>query len=143
MNINMNRIQSLHPGHAIELIGFERADDSVHMIGWLRKGFEFRNFVVNDLEVELYAQNPDSQLLSVICKTDLLYETQARRVPGNEVTGVLTAMSVTFPLEVRVRAGNGVVWQLDVMQAYKATNMDLDSDFRLNLDLNIVSSRTQ
>lgn len=139
----MTRVASLHPNQRIDVIGFERGDDCVHMIEWLRKGADFRQFVVSDLEAELYAQDADAQLLSVVCNSDLEHETKARRIPGNEVQAVLTAVSITFPLTVRVRAGNGVVWLLDVRHGYQASNMDQKDGFKLRLDFTIVGSRAE
>lgn len=137
----MEYVRSLHLGQRVEVIGFERTDDSAHMIEWLQKGADFRQFVVSDVEVELYAQDAASQLLSVTCNSDLVCETQARRIAGNEMQAVLTAMSITFPLTVVVRAGNGVLWQLDVMHKYQASNMDQQDEFKLRLDFTIVGSR--
>ncbi len=36
------------------------ADDAVHMIAMLGRGSDFRQFVTNDVEGELYAQPPEA-----------------------------------------------------------------------------------
>lgn len=51
-----NFVESEHAPQRIEVSGFEVADDSVHMLEWMRKGRNFRQFIVNDIETELYAQ---------------------------------------------------------------------------------------
>lgn len=139
----MEYVQSSRPNQRVEVIGFEKADDSIHMIEWLRKGVDFRQFVVGDVEAELYAQDDAAQLLSVACSSDLKYETKAHRISGNETQAVLTAMSITFPLTVRVRAGNGAMWQLDVMHNYQASHMDRQGEFKLRLNFTIVGSRSE
>ena len=139
----MEYVQSSRPNQRVEISGFEKADDSVHMIEWLRKGVDFRQFVVSDVEAELYAQDAAARLLSVTCNSDLQCETKARRILGNETQAVLTAMSITFPLTVRVRASNGAMWLLDVMHNYQASHMDRQGEFELRLNFTIVGSRSE
>lgn len=40
--INRNYVKSRHIPAAIEISGFETADDNVHMLEWLKKGKDFR-----------------------------------------------------------------------------------------------------
>src|SRR4030065_2059151 len=130
-------VASLKNGSFVEISGFEAVDESTHMIVWLGKGKEFRKFVVNDVETELYAQDKGAQLLSVHCKSTPKYETKAR--PNNDRTSkaIVTSFSVTFPLAVRVRASNGEVWRLDVNHNYVATNLDEPGQQKLALNFGI------
>jgi hypothetical protein len=134
----MGYVSSLRPEKRVEIFGFENADDSIHMIEWLRKGRDFRQFVVNDVEAELYAQDNEAQLLSISCNSKPECETKAKRQPGSDSKAILTQFSITFPLSLRVQASNNDVWQLDVMHNYRATNMDMPGKFDLMLSFTIV-----
>ena len=106
-------IASLHVPEQIEVFGFEAADDSVHMLEWMRRGRDFRQFVVHDIETELYAQDDSSQLLSASCKAKRNFETKVKTDCQSE-SGRVTQLFVVFSISLRVRAANGVVWMLDV-----------------------------
>lgn len=134
----MGYVSSLRPGERVEIFGFENTDNIVHMIEWLRKGRDFRQFVVNDVEAELYAQDEGAQLLSISCNSEPECETKAKRQSGSDSKAILTQFSILFPLSLRVRAGNNAVWKLDVMHNYRATNMDMPDKFELMLDFTIV-----
>ena len=64
----MALVPSINPPSQVEASGFEQADDAAHMIAWLGRGPDFRRFVVNDIESELYRQTPGAQLLAVRCR---------------------------------------------------------------------------
>jgi hypothetical protein len=113
------------------------------MIEWLRCGSNFRQFIVNDAEVELYAQDKEAQLLSVMCTAKPKYETKAKRQPGNSAQAILAELSITFPLSLRVRAGNGSIWRLNVMHNYHATNMDNSDRFNLRLNFMIIEHQAE
>lgn len=54
-------------GTPVELSGFDQADEQVHMLEWLGNGRDFRQFVAEDIEVKLCAQDAGSELLSLQC----------------------------------------------------------------------------
>ncbi|MGE8179851.1 hypothetical protein [Pseudomonas fluorescens] len=138
-NIESSRgsIASLHVPEQIEVSGFEAADDSVHMLEWMRRGRDFRQFVVHDIETELYAQDDSSQLLSVSCKAKPHFETKVKTDCQSE-SGRVTQLFVVFPISLRVRVANGVVWKLDVEHSYQATDLDVPGKFKLRLNFTII-----
>ena len=138
---SIDSVASVKKPARIEVAGFEQADDSIHMIEWLRKGKDFREFIVNDIESELYAQDQGSQLLSVKCKMKPEYETKILRENEGASKAIVTELSVTFPILLRVRAANDVVWDLEVQHNYHATNLDLPDQFNLQLNFTIIGSR--
>ncbi len=123
----------------IKICGFERADEGAHMIEWLGKGKDFRQFVVNDIEEELYAQDPNSQLLSVDCIAEPEYETKLLRQNEAFHKGVVAQFSVTFPILLSVKAGNGVVWDLSIKHSYHASNLDDPAKRKLRLNFTITA----
>ena len=136
-------VASLRDGVSVQISGFELADDSAHMIVWLGKGKDFRQFVVSDVETELYAQDKAAQVLSVHCKSVPKYETRARPNNDGSSNAIVTSFSVTFPLAVRVRASSGKVWRLDVNHNYVATNLDAPGKQKLNLNFGIVGQNAE
>ena len=136
-------VPSMHKGMSVSVSGFESVDKSTHMIAWLGKGKNFREFVVQDAEAELYAQDKGAQLLSVNCKSTPQYETHA--LPQNDRTSkaILSKFSVTFPLAIRVRASNGKVWRLDVNHNYLATDLDKPGQHKLTLNFGIVDQHAE
>jgi hypothetical protein len=136
-------VASLRKGLSVEISGFELADDGAHMIAWLGKGKDFRQFIVNDVETELYAQDKTAQVLSVRCKSTPRYETRARPDNDGSSKAVVTSLSVTFPLVVRVRASNGKVWQLDINHNYFGTNLDVPAKRKLDLNFGIVGQNAE
>jgi hypothetical protein len=131
-------VQSLNDGLMVEVSGFDVVDESVHMIEWLGKGKDFRKFVANDVEAELYAQDIGSQLIAVHCKATPDYKTGA--LPNNDGTTIatLTQFSATFPLVVKVRASNGKIWNLGIEHNYVATNLNIPGQHRLKLNFKVV-----
>ena len=79
------------------------------MLEWMRRGRDFRQFVVHDIETELYAQDDSSQLLSASCKAKRNFETKVKTDCQSE-SGRVTQLFVVFSISLRVRAANGVVW---------------------------------
>lgn len=137
-----NSVASQHMPKRIEVSGFEVADDSVHMLEWMRKGRDFRQFVINDIETELYAQDANSQLLSVNCKAKPNFETKVK-TDQQAQSGVVTQFLAAFPMSLRVRAANGAVWRLDVEHSYQAINLDVPGEFQLRLNFTIVSHQVE
>lgn len=136
---NTDSVASVKGPAQIEVSGFEYADDSVHMIEWLGKGSDFRQFIANDIETELYAQDQGSQLLSVNCVAKPEYETKLLRQDDISQKAILAQISVTFPLTLRVRATNGVVWNLKVKHNYHAMNLDVPGKHKLKLNFTIIA----
>lgn len=94
------------------------------MISWLGRGNNFRQFLTNDVEGELYAQTPGAQLLSITCKGPLQMETNA--APQGISQGILaTDISITFPLALRIKLPDEIIWNLDVEHRYDAVNIHL------------------
>lgn len=136
-------VPSLHNGFVVSLSGFECGDESVHMVEWLGKGRDFRKFVIHDAEGELYSQDKGAQLLSAHCRANPKYETRA--LPKNDGTSiaVVKSVSVTFPLELRVRSSDGKVWRLDVNQNYVASELNRPGRRKLTLNFGIVGSNAE
>jgi len=109
------------------------------MIEWLGKGKDFRQFIVNDIETELYAQDSNSQLLSVNCVAKPECETKLIRQNEADQKGILTQFSVTFPVVLQVKAGNSGVWRLNVKHNYSASNLNVPGNHKLRLNFTIVS----
>lgn len=137
-----NFVESQHIPAQIEISGFEAADDSLHMLEWMRKGKDFRQFVIHDIETELYAQDASSQLLSVNCKAKPNFETKVKTDHQGQ-SGVVTQFFAAFPISLRVRAANGAVWRLDVEHSYQATNLDVPDQFQLRLNFTIVDHQAE
>lgn len=83
----MPSVPHLNPPHQVEIAGFELADGVAHMIAWLGRGADFRQFVVNDMEEELYWPTPGAQLLEV-----------RRKAEPQVATSVKQADAVSSPL---------------------------------------------
>lgn len=125
----MEQIPSVNIPLNVEASGFSMADDAAHMIAMLGRGSNFRLFVTNDLEGELYAQTPGAQLLSITCKEAPRLETSAaQNSPGN--SAIVTGVSVTFLLALRIQMADGTLWNLDVEHTYDAVNVHLNDGRR-------------
>lgn len=136
MGQSREQIPSFHVPAQVDISGFDAVDDSLHMIEWLRRGRNFRHFVVNDLETELYAQDSNAQLLSVDCGTPE-FETRLRPESPSD-KAVVTHFGVVFPVLARVTGGDGRRWKLQVRLGYQATNMDGQGKFNLQMNFTIV-----
>jgi hypothetical protein len=125
----MEHIPSLNTPLNVEAFGFSIADEATHMIAWLGLGTDFRQFVTNDVESELYVQTPGAQLLSITCKEAPRLETSAaQNGPGN--SAIVTGVSVTFPLALRIKMADDALWNLDVDHNYHAVNVHLNDGRR-------------
>jgi hypothetical protein len=122
-------VPSINPPNQVETWGFDHADDAAHMILWLGRGPDFRRFVVNDIESELYRQTPGAQLLKVTCNAGPELRTTVRQ--SDSVHGsIVTGLNVTFPVTVQVRTADGAIWKLDIKHNYDATNIHLRDNHR-------------
>jgi hypothetical protein len=129
----MTHVPSLHASHQVKTSGFELADEAAHMLAWLGKGEDSRQFVVNDIEDGIYRQAPGGQVLEVRCnhRPELTTTVQAQDGGSNATGG---GFRVTFPLTVRVKTP-GAVWKLDVQHSYEATdggNNDGQTNIRMH-----------
>jgi hypothetical protein len=141
MDENRSQIPSRHAPALVDISGFDASDDSLHMIEWLRRGKDFRQFVVNDVETELYAQDGGSQLLSLACGVPE-FETKLRpESPNGEA--VITQFGVIFPVLAHVVGGDGRHWKLQIRHGYQATNMDVPGKFNLQMNFTIVGHEAE
>jgi hypothetical protein len=124
------QVPSLNPPHQVETSGFELADHAAHMLAWLGKGEDSRQFVVSDIEDGIYRQAPDSQVLEVRCN-DKPELTTAVQSDNGDSRATVDGFRVTFPLTVRVKTP-GAVWKLDVQHSYEATDRG-DNDGQTNV----------
>ncbi|MBX9432384.1 hypothetical protein KY487_24425 [Ralstonia pseudosolanacearum] len=132
-------VASLHAPNQVKISGFEAADESVHMIEWLRRGRDFRSFVTHDVEQELYAQDRAAQLLALHGEAPPALETKVRRELATN-KGIVTYFSVTFHISLRVQAGDGRVWRLRVQHNYQASGLDVAGKFQLRLNFTVDES---
>lgn len=132
-------VPSVNVPHSVKVLGFERADDCAHMLEWLGRGTDFRKFVVEDIETELYRQTPGAQLLAVTCTADLDLRTDAVGDASDGVA-VVTGLSVTFPITARVKAADGEIWKLEIQHNYEATGVNLGSGRKLRLNFGLKAS---
>ncbi|MDB0544665.1 hypothetical protein LBW62_25870, partial [Ralstonia solanacearum] len=136
---NEEWVASLRAPNQIKISGFDSADDSVHMIEWLRRGRDFRGFVTHDVEQELYSQDQAAQLLALHCESSPALETKIRPDLATS-KGIVTYFSVEFHLSLRVRAGDGRIWWLRVRHNYQASGLDVAGEFRLTLNFTVDQS---
>lgn len=135
-------VESIKLPNKVEVLGFEYLDKNACMIEWLRKGGDCQEFITLDLESELYAQDQGAQLLFVHLNSQPSFETRVRKDESGK-QAIVTHFSVTFPISLRVKASNGVVWLLDVKHNYQAENMDVPERFQLRLNFTIVESHAE
>ena len=131
------KITSIRSQEQIGIRGFACIDSNLHMLEWLGRGRDVRQFVVNDVETELYLQDQGAQVLSIECTSDPKYETNVKR-EGMSQKGIVSQFAVTFPLRVRVRASTGATWVLAVHHNYNATDLDVPGHRKLTLNFQIV-----
>jgi hypothetical protein len=141
MEQSRGHVPSLHVPMRVNISGFDVMDESLHMIEWLRRGKDFRSFVVNDIEAELYAQDQGSQLLSVDCGIPE-YETKLQPDRSGD-KAIVTQFCVVFPVSVRVAGGDGRRWKLQVRHSYQATNMDVPGKFNLQVNFTILAHEAE
>lgn len=133
-------VASIRPPSRVAIKGFEHADDEIHMLEWLGKGKDFRQFFMNDLEHELYRQDPGSLLISAECLAKPEYVSKALKDDPQASKAILTEFSVVMPLLARVRASSGQLWRLKIDFGYHMTGMDVPGNRKLQLNFQIVSA---
>jgi hypothetical protein len=117
----VNTNQTIHPP---QLMGFECANEIIDSIGLLGRGTDFPAFLVTDVSKELNRQYDRSQLISVECIGEPELKAGSKPILENGTQqDVLTKLSVTFPLQLRVKNGISVI-TLKVDQNYMVENMD-------------------
>lgn len=134
-------VKSQHEPNSVKAIGFDIAEQDLEMIKWLRKGDEVAQFVIGDVENELYAQDSASQLLSVHCLRKPEFQTKALKKHPNDSQVIVSQFKAMFPLLVEVRSSGGAVWKLEIEHSYHASNMETPDDFALRLDFTIVGQQ--
>ncbi|WP_124890949.1 hypothetical protein [Burkholderia stagnalis] len=138
--MNIEEVDSIRFQERVKVIGFECVDPNLHMIEWLGRGRDVRQFIVNDVETELYVQDRNAQVLSIECTSEPEYETKIKQ-QGTREKGIVSQFAVTFPLSVRVKAGTGAIWALLVRQSYNATALDVPENRQLMLNFLIVGQQ--
>ncbi len=135
-------IDSLNSGKTVEVVGFDCADESLHMIDWLGLGTNYRSFVISDVEEALYAQQPGSQLLKIECtaKPELLTTVLPNEGSGSKA--ILTKFSATFPLKATINL-SGNIWVLSIDQNYYAENLDTPDKRKLTENFTVKGSEQQ
>ncbi len=135
-------IGSLNSGKTVEVVGFDCADERMHMIDWLGLGTNYRSFVISDVEEALYAQKPDSQLLKIECITTPEMLTAVLPNEGDVSKAVLTKFSAIFPLKATVRF-SGEIWILTIDQNYLAEDMEIPEGKKLTKKFTVIGSEQQ
>ena len=134
------KITSIRSQEQIGVSGFACIDPNLHMLEWLGRGRDVRQFVVNDVETELYSQDQGAQVLSIECMADPKYETKVKR-EGMSQKGIVSQFAVTFPLRVCVRASTGATWALTVQHHYSAVDLDVPGQRKLTLNFQVVGQQ--
>lgn len=135
-------MESINKGQSVEIIGFDCAEKSAHMIEWLGLGEDYRKFVVADIESELYKQQPGSQLLKLQCMDEPELLTSALPQDGDKSKAILTRFSTTFPLEATVNLG-GEIWVLSIDQNYYVENLNIPNGRELTQNFTVKDSIKQ
>ncbi len=137
-------INSLHKMQKVTAIGFDGVtEQDLEMIKWLRKGDDVAQFVISDVENELYAQDGGSQLLSVHCLKRPEFQTKALKKHPNDTQVIVSRFTAIFPLLVEVQSAGGAIWKLEVQHSYHASNMEMPDNFALRLDFMITDHRQE
>ncbi|WP_155802552.1 hypothetical protein [Ponticaulis koreensis] len=137
----MEYIASLNAPQRVEATGFSMVDSSSHMIALLGRGEDFRHFLTNDVESELYVQTPGAQLLSITCKETPTIKSRAVQTdPGGRA--ILADVSVTFPLALLIKMADRSLWHLDVEHGYDAVNVHMNDGRRtLTQNFKVINHR--
>ena len=125
----------------IELKGFECAKDGEHMIEWLGKGKNYKEFLTADVYEELIKQQPGSVLMSLECTGTPEYETAALPEQENSSKAIVHRFMVSFPLLVTVKSSNNEVWVLTVKHVYEASNLHIPNERKLLQHFNVLSAK--
>ena len=130
-------IKSIKSSAQVSLIGFDSLDSIAHMIEWLGKGPSFRDFMVSDVEHELYAQDQGSQLLSMELAGEPKYETKLLPMLDGSSHAALTGFLIRLPISLIVKAGDTRYWRLQVGLTYAASNLNIPGKHSLQLSFDV------
>jgi hypothetical protein len=107
-----------------QLSGFECASELLKSIDLLGRGSDFPAFLVRDVSTELKRQDNRSHLISVECVAEPTLKASSKPLVVNgKEQNVLTKLSMTFPLQLKVKNGKSEM-MLNVDQNYMVENMD-------------------
>lgn len=121
-----------------ELIGFDCGEKNIHMIEWLGLGANYKEFVSNTIQDELYKQQPLSNISQLACTAEPILLTKALTKHSTDTVAVLTELSVTFLVDALVEL-NGDTLLVSIRQNYTMKNMQMSSDRVLLKTFNIQS----
>jgi hypothetical protein len=110
----------------VEVVGFECAEKSLSMLGYLGRGTQFPEFLIVDIDKELKRQDSRSELLKVECTGEPELKAASVPVEGDPSKNMLSSLSMTFPVNVEVRNGNTII-NLKVEHNYSVQGLH-DSD---------------
>lgn len=110
-----------------ELIGFDCGEKSIHMIEWLGLGENYKTFVSNTIQDELYKQQPKSTIKQLTCTAEPILLTKALTQQSTDTAAMLTELSVTFLVDALVEL-NEETWLISIKQNYTIKNMHLSND---------------
>jgi hypothetical protein len=111
------------------------------MIEWLGRGPAFREFMVNDVERELYAQDPNAQLLSLKITGEPQQETKLLPLNDGTSHSALTSFLIKVPISLIVKAGDARCWCLQVALGYVASKLNLPGQHTLQLSFDILNAQ--
>jgi len=123
----------------IEIVGFECGKNDSHMIEWLGLGSDYKTFVTEAIQRELYKQQPDSKIKKLECKAEPELLTSVLAQSKTDKEAILTKFSVTFPVEATIELG-GSTWSLSIEQNYIIKNMETTDNRKLVTNFNIKGS---
>jgi len=123
----------------IQIIGFDCAEESVHMIEWLGFGKDPKSFVPKDIQIELLKQQPDSKLIKLECKSEPKLSTNVLAQSKNDDKAIVTTFSATFPVEATIELGDST-WILSIEHNYIIKNMETTDNRQLTQNFNIIGS---
>jgi len=137
---NTESISSIKKPATITVSGFDSLDSITHMIEWLGKGPLFREFMVSDVERELYAQDKLAQLLSLRIVGEPQHETKLLPLNDGTSNAALTGFLFKVPITLTVKAGDARYWRLQVGLGYVASNLNQPGRHALQLNFDVLNA---
>lgn len=134
----MTFVQSINPDRQVSVSGADVAAGAAHMYEWLGRSGAFPEFVIHDIEEELYRQTPGAQVQEVWFTAEPHLKTSAAR-DGDGSGAVVTGLSVIFFVTVRIGMSDGIVWKLDVQHGYHASDIHQSEHRKLRIDFVITA----
>lgn len=123
----------------IRIEGFSCIDEISNMMSWLGRGKDYRRFIIEDLERELYEQDSGSQLISITLEGAPKYETKLLKKAQEDREAIVSRFVVMLPINLIVKSTNGDKWKLKVELKYKAINIESPEEFKLTFYFDIVN----